>query len=188
MFRSHMLMKNRFPDGKGLMSIGVFGAMLLSVLGLSAALGAPQAYAEDQKVYPGNACAAYSPEDNADLFRHFGGGIWNESSSSDAFITCPIVRDNVLNGNGTKRAIVRVHNTRTDALAVSCTLVSMSGQGQFITSRSATATTTGFVNLEVGVNASANLGLYYIYCYLPQKQGSQPAGVLNYWINEHDGV
>lgn len=171
-------------------SNSVLSAVVVSVLGLSATLNAPQAYADDEKVYPGNACEnSYFLDvfDNkkAALVKHNGGGIWNESSLNDAFITCPIVRDNVSNGNGTKGAIVRVYNTRTDAAAVGCSLVSVDALGQIITIKSAQATTLGVVNLEVGVNASANLGLYYISCYLPQKEGTQPAGVLNYSINEY---
>lgn len=172
-----MLMKNRYPDGKSLMSIGVFGAMLLSVFGLSAVLCAPQAYAEDQKVYDGTECRAYYPADAARLittdFGLFAG-------QNEVFINCPIVRDNISNLNGTKAAVVSVFNRNIDGL-VGCTLWSNSDNGGNVVKTAAVAQSfQGQQQLNVDVNASLNSGYYHLVCYLPPG-----SGILSYRINEY---
>lgn len=158
-------------------SNSVLSAVIGSVLGLAAMLGAPHAYAGDQKVYSGSACGAVYPQDYANLIR-YKEGIF--AGPGQAVVSCPIVRDNDTNVNGTNGAIVRVYNTRSDAGGTACVLYVMGPHGELITTKTVQTKTLGKVDLDLDVNTSVNQGPYYLLCTLPVN-----SGVMSYSINEY---
>jgi len=103
-------------------------------------------------------------------------------------VTCPIVRDNVLNtdGNWTSRAIfggapnlsVRVFNPTGGRLP--CSLFSFNSFRNAVATNTVTATTPGDQTLRLNVNNSVAGGQYSIICTLP-KGGR----LYNYWVREY---
>jgi len=163
-------------------SNSVLSAVIVSVLGLSATLGAPQAYAEDQKIYTGTQCRPSYPSDFDKINSPAWGVFVAPYVTEGAFVSCPITRDNVSNLNGTKQAIVYVFERDPGQEGVICGLTSYDAFGNQVESRQAGVPVgaRNFQELNVDVNASANLGYYALACYLPPE-----SGIYSYRINEY---
>ena len=158
-------------------SNNALGAVIASALVLCATLGAPQAFAEDQKVYHGTTCRPFYPADAAKLTA-FQLGLFTGASA--AYITCPIVRDNVANLNGTKDAVVTVFNRRYIDANAGCTLWSTDQIGNTVASKGDVADPfSGDQELNVNVSASVSGGSYSMTCWLPPY-----SGIRSYRINE----
>jgi hypothetical protein len=148
-------------------------AAVLVLLSLSNA-----SYAEDPKVYPGQACHALYESDAAGLTRE-ANGIY--SRQGNVYVSCPIVRDNVSNLDGTKDAVVIVWNEQFIVQNnVGCTLYSNTLGGATVATKSAVAALGGPLTLNVDVNASQNGGYYNLHCWLPIH-----SGILSYRITEY---
>ncbi len=71
-------------------SNSVISAAIVSLLGFSATLSAPQAMASDQKVYPASMCNKYAGAGSAvDSY----GSLINDSTAGYVYLDCPVVRD-----------------------------------------------------------------------------------------------
>lgn len=150
-------------------SIAVFAGALLFALSASVS-------ASDRKIHMGTMCQPLSPN-YASQLTYFSDNIFNNSSTSYAYISCPIVRDNTQNTNGTRLAYVRVQSNA--ARSLSCGLHSRSSTGGFVAYRSAATTSSSVTSLNVDVSASSILGTYSIFCSVP------PGGrVYSYDIDE----
>ena len=84
--------------------------MILSALVLSGVLGAPTAWAVDDKVYPGTMCVR---DNNGGGSAYYSGSgrLFNASSTSAMTVTCPIVRDNTTSPWSLLQAVVIDNNT-----------------------------------------------------------------------------
>ena len=73
-------------------SNSVLSAVVVSVLGLSAALNAPQALAVDDKIYPGYMCKQYA---GTGWVQTGYSSIYNGAvlSGQSVFLDCPVIRD-----------------------------------------------------------------------------------------------
>jgi hypothetical protein len=146
-----------------LVTVGVF---LLSGL----------AIAQDRKIHSGNMCQPEYHSYATDL-QALPNGSRNGSTTATIHVTCPIVRDNVLNVNGTIQAFVNVQSS--GGLNLSCYLGSYDPTGAFIASTSASTVSNVPIGLNVDVGASAVLGSYALHCILPPL-----ARIFNYDISE----
>lgn len=71
-------------------SNSVISAAIVSLLGFSATLSAPQAMASDQKVYPASMCNKYAGAGSAvDGY----GSLRNDSTAGYVYLDCPVIRD-----------------------------------------------------------------------------------------------
>lgn len=120
---------------------------------------------DDFKVMPSAACQAKGFAQAAKL-SFFEDALLN-SSSSDALVICPFVKDNVNGGIGkTYSATVDVRGS--SGKSVSCSLTSRDREGKFLTSdnQSGGANGAGFVALNVKQPNNFNSS-YSITCILP---------------------
>lgn len=123
-----------------------------------ALLSSTASLAVDEKIFSGAECQPTNGDEAAGLNSAYN-GLWNDSGAR-RFVTCPIVRDNHANVNGTFLVRVRVTN------GTECTLFSLDSLGGTVAS-TFDDTVDGFSSLDVDVNASANLGYYTLVCDIP---------------------
>jgi hypothetical protein len=155
----------------------------------------------DAKTYPGLGCQAHDGDQEVDL-NHFAtsswflqlpplpavlkGGTWNESAAARR-VTCPIVRDNISNANGTFGAAAGANlgvnvwvNNQGAANALTCTLYSNNPWGTAVALNTASAA-AGQQQLNLDVNAStAGSGHYSLQCTLPPQ-----SSVFSYRVFEY---
>lgn len=149
------------------------GAMVASTLTFYAATvsaqaippGPPPAFF-DAKTMPGNACAVTSSTNSAAAERQIP-SLWNVSERN-VQVTCPIVRDNTTNGNGTFSAQL-VGSNATAGTRFYCALYSMRDDGRFVMATGSSFTRAGNFTLNLDVNGSPFNGVYTIYCNVPSK-------------------
>lgn len=147
---------------------------------LSLVLLSSSVTATDQKIYSGSMCQARVHSEDVESLNRSSFGLANSSYTHAIAVTCPIVRDNTLNTNGTRFAQVRVLNRRGGNFP--CYLSSLTRDGGFI-ERGVDVTVGASITpvvLNVDVNSSAALGYYTISCDLPPR-----AYILNYLIDEY---
>ncbi len=139
-------------------------SVFISLVAAAVFLSSGSAMAADRKIHNGSMC---QPADGRDRLDTFTGGAFNPASQNKfIFVTCPIVRDNTQNTNGTALAFVNVRSSGGQSL--SCNLVSRDKNGNFIAqSPNASTTSSSPVSLNVDINASAVLGTYALSCQLP---------------------
>ena len=135
---------------------------VILTLALAAVAGSAQAL--DRKAFSGNGCEAYFGSNEADLDASIY-GIHNRASGN-RWVSCPIVRDNTTNTNGT--SVVWVGADKGVG-TLSCYLRSQQGQGSNVTSDSAFTSAFGKQWLRLDVNSSSNYGYYMLYCSLPSN-------------------
>lgn len=133
----------------------------------------PPAPRYDAKVFSGNLCKAYYGRDNASIDSYVHGAN-NNHATLGKWVSCPIVRDNTTNTNGTwnwwfSRGVqVAVRNAASGSRRLTCNLRSYTSTGGFLESNSGFRLPgTGTINLDL--NKSANMGFYSMYCYLPPR-------------------
>ena len=125
------------------------------------------AIAQDRKIYSGNLCQPEFHSRDATKLEAMTNGVRNASATAEIHVTCPIVRDNILNLTGTRGALVRVQSPGGQNLT--CTLESREATGGLIVSQSASTISNLPFTLSVDVNASAVLGSYVLHCVLPPQ-------------------
>lgn len=154
----------------------------------------------DVKNYPGLGCQAHDGDQEVDLNHvanssyfvlpsgalQLRGGTWNEATTPRK-VTCPIVRDDYANANGTAGNApganvgvnVWVNNTGA-ANALSCTLFSNNQWGIAVAVSNANAP-AGISQMNLDVNASvAFVGQYTLQCTLPPN-----SSVFSYRVFEY---
>ncbi len=148
-------------------------AAAVAIFAMSAANATGQR--TDSKVHAGAFCQAiFGPQVRG--ITTFPAGIRNASQQALA-ITCPILRDNVLNTNGTSNVRVRVNNPQGQRF--SCTLYSIDRLFNSTANNSASTTTPGKQELNLDVDTSQATGYYTMDCAVP------PGGfVYNYVVQE----
>jgi hypothetical protein len=125
--------------------------------------------AADNKAYPGSMCGPFSgaPDIEAD-----GGNaaVINTSNSFDRTVTCPVVRDNTTNANGTGTVWVYVYRDPAAANSLTCTFYSTrASDGVTLFSPSALTNAAGFARLNITVPNSVAGGPYNLVCSLPPQ-------------------
>ena len=136
-------------------------------------LSSASAMAADRKTYSGSMC---QPNQPSNQITYLNGSAFNTSTSRIS-VTCPIVRDNTQNTDGTRSASVIVQSF--GGQSVTCSLFSYDKNAINIAQKTASTTSTAPFPLNVDVNAGAELGIYWINCSLPPN-----SRVLNYDIDE----
>lgn len=117
----------------------------------------------DNKTMPGNACQAmYGSQSNG--LNHYAPFLHN-TANDNLRVTCPIVRDNTSNGNGTWSA--NVYGWNPPGANFFCSLYSYSTHGALQQVALANTGVAGNITLSLDVNNSAFNGFYTIYCSLP---------------------
>jgi PKD repeat protein len=124
------------------------------------------AFAVDRKVYPGATCHSYVGSLNDD-FDHLSQYIENKNTTNLRLVTCPIVRDNVLNVNGTNAVSIQVNRDNSTTIALSCVLTSWDPIGNYVDSDFASFSGVGQNTLSLNVVTSVVDGYYNVICFLP---------------------
>jgi hypothetical protein len=146
-------------------------AVAISLLALLAT--SPNVLAEDGKIHPGSLCVPYYGT-HWEYFQLFQGGLWQVEFGGSIQVQCPIVRDNVLNTNGTK--VVRVSVIGS---GVECTLLSANSFGDTVAASPSAQSSGNRSELTLDVNGSAGSGIYYLDCRLPRL-----TGIASYRVDE----
>ena len=153
---------------------------LFSVL-LFISVLAGNSYAGDEKVMPGLACQPELASLDTSRTSSFASYISNNDATNTLHVTCPVVRDNISNINGTDWSYVRVRGNTTTGTDVSCTLYSYDSLGGFLESDFAQGGAAGNVSLSLDVDSSGFGGFYSYHCVLP------PGGrIYSYRVSEPD--
>jgi hypothetical protein len=134
-------------------------------LGFAAIAGRP-AHAGDNKWYPGSLCQKMDA--SSDVFATNFNRIFNSSTTLNRLVSCPLVRDNTGNTNGSPgQAWVYVSNN-TAGVTFECTFYSTAGDtGSVIAQNTASTTLSGNVRLSIPVTSSASSGPYGVRCTIP---------------------
>lgn len=139
----------------------------LAVLCLTAS--AQPAAAADNKAVPGSACQGWGNV-NAEITATDGGGVLNGSFTSAYTVSCPVVRDNTTNGNGTGDAWVYVYRDGATATQLTCIFKgTRASDGTDFYSNSRSTAAVGNVRLTIPVTSSTAGGFYNILCVLPAR-------------------
>jgi hypothetical protein len=147
----------------------------------------------DAKNYPGATCQASSGSQEVSL-AHSNSGTYNYSSST-LRVTCPIVRDNIVNRNGTYKSTtgsgfgVQVYVENTGAAnALSCILHSNDEWGSSVAALvSVPAPLVGLnvLTLNTGISKPVK-GHYVVTCTLPPKSSVRSYQVYEYLNTDLD--
>jgi hypothetical protein len=152
---------------------------VLAGLCLAAAAAGP-ARAADNKAYPGSACQRWG-NSSADVAATDGGGVLNASFTSSLTVSCPIVRDNTINTNGTADVWVYVYRDGSTPDTLTCIFKgTRASDGTDFYSNSRATTQTGDVRLTIPVTSSTTPGAYNLLCILPPR-----SKVHAYLVPEH---
>lgn len=134
--------------------------------------------AAEHSVYIGIECQPLSNDDAGNV-TYFSDNLLNNSGSEIVYISCPIVRRNVFNTDGTARAYAMVvsHNSET----LRCDFHSRTRDARQAGFRSSTTRSSSLTELNLDVNRSGPQGTYSLFCTLP------PGGrIYSYGIEEFD--
>ena len=139
----------------------------------------PSALAGDDKVFSGNGCRSYYGNQESRL--HHLARYTRNASSSTTWVSCPLVRDNTTNGNGTNQVLIRVYRdgTVSENIDLYCQLVSGNGYGSYHAD-SDSYLGHGNAQLVLDVNSSWWRGQYSVRCKLPRN-----ARVYSVVLREH---
>jgi hypothetical protein len=133
----------------------------LATLALAALVNS--AYAQDAKTFSGVECQPQFPDLAANYYNTFF-GVQNVGTDT-LWLTCPVVRDNVTNTNGTSAFKMRVSSNGFDALE--CTLYSLDMDGNIVDLNSDATTSDIPVSLDLDVATSVANGYYAVTCDVP---------------------
>ena len=144
--------------------IRLMATCAFAVLGL-AAIARP-AHAADNKWYPGSLCQKMDA--SSDVFATNFNRIYNSSITTNRLVSCPLVRDNTGNTNGSPgQAWVFVSNNAA-GVTFECTFYSTAGDtGSVSFQNTASTTASGNVRLSTNVTSSASSGPYGVRCSIP---------------------
>lgn len=157
----------------GAKPIKAIAALTATLMSTTAITTAP-ALADSFKAFPGNMCQPSSPSDLPKLVRG-DNYIYNISTSSYAYVACPIVRgypgDDEGTSNGPYSTIfVLKYNTQT----LTCRLSGYYSSGDSASSQSVSTNNTG--NASISTARVAQRNIYGIFCSLPPS-----SGILSYY-------
>lgn len=134
--------------------------VLLSLFGFSSAV-----FATDDKVFSGNDCMPYYHSQADDIY-HYASSMYNNNSTYNRSVACPVTRDNIQNTNGTVHAFVRYNRSSSTTNSLSCTLFNYTTTGT-VTAWDSNSTTANSGSLPLDLDSSNTLGHYSIYCSVP---------------------
>lgn len=160
-------------------------SVLVSLFATAGAAVAADPDMDDSKVLPGAMC---QPQDTATYWR---GRVFNRSTTADAWVGCPLVRD-VTNSTTNKlsSAWVRALNPVANQVSLGCGLWAHNTLGD---GWSGTVATLGFTpNNSAQQRSFAPLpllafdqqGMYDIECLIPKKLGATVSEVIAYGYTE----
>ncbi len=130
--------------------------------------GNGNALAEDAKVFPGSNCHPQS-HSSATLAAGINGVFYNNSSTRNVIVNCPLVRDTVTNTDGAYlRVIVRKFGL-SQVQGFRCTLMSSSQLGSTLAATSKGTVEQGVRALDLGVNRRGRFGSYQATCTVPPR-------------------
>lgn len=127
--------------------------------------------------YMGTQCQPYTETDAANLT--FSSTELSNNSNGMAYVSCPIMRQNVHNTNGTLSAHVVVRSYSGGQIR--CDFQSRTDRAISVAYRTATSSSTSVRKLDLDVNGSSSFGTYALFCTLPA--GSV---LYSYGIEEYD--
>lgn len=133
---------------------------------LVAALGLFHAASVQAVIHSGTICQPWAGSQGSDIWADYN-RILNNSSDT-RIVSCPLVRTNTTNTNGTSMVYVRVERSSLATQSLSCSLYSFDLLGGYVESDFATYSGIGRTSLYLDVDSSASVGYYGIYCYLPE--------------------
>lgn len=144
---------------------GTIGGVLMASM---LALGLPSGNviaASDGKIFSGSNCKPWYGSDIGD-FIFTNTAIYNHSTTSHRWVTCPLTRDRVSSAQGIQ---VRVNARRGSSFngVLSCYLRSNDPYGYAFDSDSASYSGSSSVSLSMLVDSSPGGGDYTLSCYLP---------------------
>jgi len=143
-------------------------AFLAIVTIVTTILAAPDAVATDRKNFHGTTCQPYSASNGSYL--NYASGIYNSSGNSYLYVTCPLVRDNVMSSNGISSASVTVSQSPSTNYRFTCTLYSKNLYGNTVdySSRTLSHYETGYRRVYFDLDESTiRTGTYVLYCRIP---------------------
>ena len=133
-----------------------------------ATLATGNAHAGDRKTFHGSECKPIRPNSNQAV-SYSTMGIYN-GSTTNAYVICPIVRDNTLNTSGINYATLDVYQSPSTSSKLSCTLYSKKTWGA-TTVDSYYRRVSNSVNyrtlLTFYLDDSSKFGSYVFYCKIP---------------------
>jgi hypothetical protein len=140
-------------------------AAMLTVL----AVGMQPALAGDRKTFPGSSCRTWGNV-NAEITGTDGGAVLNASFTSAYTVSCPIVRDNTTNTNGTSDVSVYGYRDGSTTTSLSCIFkVTSASVGTDYYSLSRATSLTGNIMLTIPVTTSQSGAFYNMLCILPPR-------------------
>ena len=147
------------------------GGACLPIAAMLAALAicTQPALAGDRKTFPGSSCTTWGNV-NAEITGTDGGAVLNASFTSAYTVSCPIVRDNTTNTNGTPDVSVYGYRDGSTATPLTCIFkVTSASTGADYYSLSRASSLTGNINLTIPVTASQSGAFYNMLCILPPR-------------------
>ena len=158
-------------------------ATLSAAMVMSAALGAPTAWADDTKTFPGAMCLRNSDHTGGSAYYGSSARLFNTSTTLALNVICPIVRDNTTSPwLSVQVTVIDQHVSQN----VSCRALSLS-RGGTTTFQSAALSTSGNSSsgkvINFGPIGEADNGYYFLRCQLPPK-GADASAVASYLISE----
>lgn len=149
-------------------------ATIIASVSLTPALAQATGYSIDGKVHAGSFCQAALGHQAGDV-NTWPGGSYNVSQDP-RIVTCPILRDNTLNANGTESVAVNVNNPGG---TIKCSLYHLDALANSILINQRSTTTTGAQTLDLDLDTSTAGGYYTLLCTLPRL-----GRVINYMVRE----
>ena len=149
----------------------LLSAICLPTTAMLAALAiwAQPAQAGDRKTVPGSACTSWG-NTLAEITGSDGGAVLNASFTSAYTVSCPVVRDNTTNTNGTPDVSVYGYRDGATATPLSCIFkVTTASTGADYYSLSRSTSLTGNVSLTIPVTSSQSGAFYNLICVLPPR-------------------
>jgi len=148
--------------------IGRIGVVAATVLVVSTAL------AWDRKMMAGGACFPTIVNANGTTSPYIvdAAGILQNTGTSFANFTCPLVRDSVTNSNGLVGLTVTVSDTSSTS-QVACTISSTDYLGNVVysnTNTSGNVFNSGFFQINLSLPVSQGYGAYYLACNVAPNQ------------------
>jgi hypothetical protein len=138
------------------------------------------AMAGDNKAYPGSMCQRWG-NSVADIAAADGSAVRNGSYYDVYTVSCPLVRDNTINTNGTDDAWVYVYRSSYAITPLSCSFLSdRASDGVTVYQYTASTSAVGSAKLIIKVPDSVTPGPYSIRCALPPR-----SEIYSYIVPEH---
>ena len=137
-------------------------------------------FAYDGKAYPGSMCQAYFGG-NVNRINKYDGGKSTNVSNSAVWVTCPVVKDNLLNRNGTYFVTMVVWRGTNANDAFYCKFQNTDETGQVVFSDDEISYLSGNTTLTFGLTRNNLRSSYVFLCRIPTN-----SEIISYVVDEYD--